>query len=332
MSENNLVRGEEGVFAAGDFVFESGAKMAGLLVGYVTHGRLNAARDNAVLLVPGTGNTRHSADGYIGQGNALDPTRHFIIAVDAIGAGTSSKPEDGLGGAFPRYGIRDMVRAEHALVESFGVRRLKAVMGASMGAFQALEWTIQFPEAAARAVLLVPAARAGNVFRSVVRAMIEVIELDPAWNGGLYAAQPLAGLRAAGRIYYPWTVSDAYLESLTPHALEAELAGSVERAVAWDAWNLIRRYEASAGHDVSVPFGGDLTAALSQVRAALLVMPASTDRLLGIDNAREIAKWVRTAHYAEVPTARGHLGWRAVEGAPETLFIAERIARFLDDR
>lgn len=329
---NEFVRGEEGVFAVGEFAFESGERLRELQVGYVTHGRLNAARDNAILLAPGTANTRHSADGYIGPGNALDPTRHFIIAVDAIGAGTSSKPQDGLGGAFPVYSIRDMVRAEHALVESLGIRRLKAVVGASMGAFQALEWAIQLPGAAARAVLLVPAARAGNVFRSAVRAMIDTIQLDPAWNDGRYAAQPIAGLRAAGRVYYPWTVADAYLESLTPEALETELNGTVERAVAWDAWNLIRRYQASAGHDVSLPFGGNMATALARVRAALLVMPTSSDRLLGLESAREIARHVRKAEYAEVPSARGHLGWRAVQGAGETRFIVERIARFLNDQ
>jgi homoserine O-acetyltransferase len=305
--------------------------MRGLELGYVTHGRLNAARDNAILLAPGTANTRHSADGYIGSGNALDPARHFIIAVDAIGAGTSSKPQDGLGEAFPLYNIRDMVRSEHALVESLGVRRLKAVVGASMGAFQALEWAIQFPEAAARAVLLVPAARAGNVFRCVVRAMIETIQLDPSWNDGRYVSQPLAGLRAAGRLYYPWTVADAYLESLTPEALEAELRGTVERAAAWDAWTLIRRYQASSSHDVSRPFGGNLAQALARVQASVLVMPTSSDRLLGLETAREIARFVRRAEYAEVRSARGHLGWRAVEGAAETAFIIERVARFLSN-
>ena len=331
MAVNEFVRGEESVFDAGEFTFESGERLRDLQIGYVTHGRLNAARDNAVLLAPGTANTRHSADGYIGAGNALDPARHFIIAVDAIGAGTSSKPQDGMGAAFPRYGIRDMVRAEHALVESLGVRRLKAVMGASMGAFQALEWAIQFPAAAARAILLVPAARAGNVFRSVVRAMVETIQLDPAWEDGRYTAQPLAGLRAAGRLYYPWTVADAYLESLSPEALEAELAGTVERAVAWDAWNLIRRYQASAAHDVSLPFGGDLVQALRRVQAAVLVMPSSSDRLLGLESARDIARHARKALYAEVPSARGHLGWRAMPGAAETRFIVERTTRFLND-
>ena len=321
--------GEERVFTLPEFSFESGERIRELKVGYASHGRLSAAKDNAVLLVPGTANTRHSADGYIGPGNALDPDHDFIIAVDAIGAGTSSSPADGLGGDFPRYSIRDMVKAEHALIAALGVTRLKAVVGASMGAFQALEWGIAHPAAAERLVLLVPSTRAGNVFRSVVKAAIEAIQLDPAWNGGRYTRQPLAGLRAAGRIYYPWTVADAYLEQLTPQALEEELAGTVERAAAWDAWSFIRRYEASSSHDVSLPFGGDMAKALARVRAATLVLPSATDRLLGVETAREIARRVPRARYAEIPSARGHLGWRAVPGSAETRFIVDSVAGFL---
>ena len=325
-----FVQGTEGVFTIPDFGFESGERMRDLKVGYVTHGKLNAARDNAILLVPGTTNTRHSADGYIGPGNALDPECDFIIAVDAIGAGTSSAPADGLAGEFPRYSVRDMVKTQHALIGGlFGALRLKAVVGASMGAFQALEWAIHFPAMVGRIVLMVPAARAGNIFKAVVRAGFEVIALDPDWRGGKYTQQPLAGLRAAGRLYYPWTVADAYLEQLSPEALERELQFTVANAAAWDAWNFIRRYQASSSHDVALPFGGDLAAALACVRAPALLLPSSTERLLGIDSAREIARLVRGATLVEVPSARGHLGWRAVRGAPESATIAHQIVAFL---
>jgi len=324
--------GDEGVFTIASFVFESGERMRDLKVGYVTHGTLNAAKDNAILLVPGTANTRHGADGYIGPGNALDPSRDFIIAVDAIGAGTSSNPKDGLGAEFPRYNIRDMVGAEHSLVTEFGVTRLKAVVGASMGAFQALEWAIHHPDEAERIVLLVPAARAGNIIQMVVKAMIELIQFDPDWNQGQYASQPLAGLRAAGRMYFPWTVTDAYLEQLTAQELEQELQGMAARAAAWDAWSFIRRYQASSSHDVSLPFGGELAQALARVRASTLIMPTATDRLLGVDTAREIARLVANAEYVEVPSAQGHLGWRAIKGAPETRLIADRIVRFLGEK
>ena len=328
--EAPAVSGDERSFVIPRFQFESGETFTDLKVGYVTHGKLNAARDNAILVSPGTANTRHGADGYIGAGKAFDTARFFIIAVDGIGAGTSSKPQDGLMGAFPRYTVRDMVRAAHALVtEGLGLTRLAAAAGASMGAFQSLEWGILFPDVPARIVLLVPAAASGNIMRGVVRNMIDAIKMDPAWNGGRYSAPPLRGLEAAGRLYFPWTVADAWLESLPADVLEREIATTVQRAQAWDAWNLIRRYEASAAHDVAVPFSGDLEAALGQVRAPTLVLPSSSDRLLGVASARAIARHVANSEYAEIPSERGHLGWRAIEGTPETAFIHQRVTAFL---
>ncbi|MBL8385753.1 MAG: alpha/beta fold hydrolase [Burkholderiales bacterium] len=323
-------RGTEGVHTLARFRFESGDELDALCVGFVTHGTLNAARDNAILILPGTGNTRHSADGYIGPGRAFDTGRHFVIATDAIGAGTSSKPSDGRGAGFPRYGVRDMARAAQQLVaERFGITRLAAAAGASMGAFQSLELAIHFPDLPRAIVLLVPAARSGSVMRQAVRAMVAAITLDPRWQGGAYVDAPRAGLELAGRLYYPWTVTDAHLESLDSAALEAEAQVNVARSAAWDAWDLIRRYEASAAHDVGAPFGGDVAGALARVRAAALVMPVATDRLLGVDSARAIARHVARAEYVEVPSARGHLGWRAIAGAPETAFIDRHVAAFL---
>jgi homoserine O-acetyltransferase len=329
-AEAPAVSGDERRFVVPRFQFESGETFTDLRVGYVTHGTLNAARDNAILVSPGTANTRHSADGYIGAGKAFDTDRFFVIAVDGIGAGTSSKPQDGLRGDFPRYTVRDMVRAAHALVtEGLGLTRLAAAAGASMGAFQSLEWGILFPEVPARIVLLVPAAASGNIMRGVVRNMIDAIKMDPDWRDGRYTVPPLRGLEAAGRLYFPWTVADAWLESLPADVLEREIATTVKRAQDWDAWDLIRRYEASAAHDVSAPFGGDLAAALGRVRAPTLVLPSASDRLLGVASARAIARHVANSEYAEIPSERGHLGWRAIEGTPETAFIHQRLSAFL---
>ena len=60
-----------------------------------------------------------------------------------------------------------------------------------------------------------------------------------------------------------------------------------------------------------------------------LVLPSATDRLLGLDAAREIAQGINGAQYVEVPSVRGHLGWRAVPGSPESAVIAEQLRRFL---
>jgi homoserine O-acetyltransferase len=324
--------GIEAIAALANFHFESGERLDSLTIGYTTHGSLNAARNNAILLMPGTANTRHSADGYIGPGQALDTDTHFIIASDAIGTGTSSRPSEGLRDAFPRYTVRDMVHAQHRLVtEALGLRSLKAVVGASMGAFQALEWAIHYPTTARAGVLMVPSVAAGNIFRTVVTSLIGIIKADPLWCDGRYTAPPHDGLRLAGQVYFPWTVADDFLQSLSPDELALEMGGTMERSASWDAWDLIRRYEASSGHNVAVPFNGDVGAALARVQIPLLIMPTTTDRLLGITGAQSIATHVARAVYAEIDSARGHLGWRPIPDSPEMDKISRQTRAFLEE-
>jgi homoserine O-acetyltransferase len=324
-----------GVELAGDlpdFHFESGERLDRLTIGYTTHGSLNDARDNAILLMPGTANTRHSADGYIGPGQALDTDKYFIIASDGIGAGTSSRPSSGLARAFPRYSVHDMVTAQHRLVtEVLSLRSLKAVAGASMGAFQTLDWAVHYPTIARSGILMVPAAASGNIFRSIVTSLIQVIKGDPLWRDGDYTSPPRDGLRLAGQIYFPWTVADDFLQSLSPDELAREMSATIERSASWDAWDLIRRYEASSTFDVAARFGGKLPAALAQVQMPLLIMPTTTDRLLGVDGARTIARYVANATYREIESRRGHLGWRPVRGSLEMETITRHTRAFLEE-
>lgn len=325
-------QGEEGSCDIGAFDFEGGGQLKQMKVGFVTHGRLNNARDNALLLLPGTTNTRHSADGYIGSGNAFDPDRHFVIAFEAIGAGTSSKPSDGLGPDFPRYNIRDLVRAQHrAVTECFGLEQVAAVAGASMGAFQALEWAIAYPQFMRSAVLMVPAAQASQIFRSVVNTTQEILQLDPHWGEPMQDMKQLRALGAAVRMYFPWTVSDSYLERMPLALIEQEIQTAIARSASWHPWDYLRRYQASASHDVAQPFGGDLGRALGQVRARTLIMPTSSERLLGADSAQQLEQRIEGARLVSVQTDRGHLGWRAVEGARESRVFSQQIARFFKE-
>jgi len=136
----------EAVFSLGHFAFEDGGEIPDMKVGYVSWGTLNAAKSNAILLVPGTSGNRHSYDTHIGPGKTFDTDKYFVIGADPIGGGTSSQPKDGLGTAFPRYTIRDMVRAQHEMIaRGLGISHLLAVGGGSMGSFQTVEWGINFP-------------------------------------------------------------------------------------------------------------------------------------------------------------------------------------------
>jgi len=316
------------------FTFESGATMENMKVGYTTWGKLNGARDNAILLVPGTSSGRLFAASYIGPGKAFDPEKHFIIGADPIGGGTSAKPADGMGPDFPRYGIRDMVRAQHHLVtEGLGLNRLLAVGGSSMGSFQGLEWGVTYPDIPKGLILWVPAARSDRRFQTIVDTVEAMITIDPGWQGGRYAKNPTEGIRRAGIVYFPWLYSDAYLTgpAFRDDAVfdKAKFAFGEGWAANWDAVSILWRYHASRNHDVSKPYGGDMAAALGRVKATALIVASSSDRVIYPDLTAEMLTHLPKVNYLRIETDKGHLATSQPEGTPEWAAANARTRAFI---
>jgi homoserine O-acetyltransferase len=321
---------ETQTFLAYDFEFENGSILPELRVAYETQGSLNPGRDNAILLVHGTSSNRHAFDPVIGPGKTFDTDKYFVITVDAIGGGDSSSPKDGLGQDFPRYTIRDMMTAQHALVtRGLELGTLRAVGGSSMGSFVSLEWGIHHPEMVRGLILLVPSPKAEANFQLTVDLMTSVIALDPQWEGGRYTHNPIGGLRLAGMLYYPWVVSAAYIDRIPGQRLAQELEESARSYARWDANSLIFRYAASRGHDIAAPFAGDMAAALSQIAAPTLILPSTSDGLLGLAGARRIRDGVKHSSYAEIPSDLGHRAGCAAAETPEGHFVDQQIRSFL---
>ena len=321
------------VHAIAEFKFESGQVLRDMKVGYVLHGKLNQAKDNAILLNHGANGDRKSYASYIGPGKLYDTDKYFVIAVDAIGGGNSSSPKDGLGPDFPRYGIRDVMRAEYDLVtRGLGLTQMRVVQGGSMGAQIALEWGINYPDFVRGLVLHAASARTNNQIKVVVDAMVSAIKLDPKFNGGRYTENPVAGLRVAGMIYFPWVISDERLEAFKTKEEYQNAINVIPSVYAnWDANGLISRYAASREHDVSKPFDGDMKAALPRVKAKVLVMASATDRTLPAYLAREVADGIPNAIYVEVPSNRGHFAFfQNNEQTPEYIFVTDRTRAFLE--
>jgi homoserine O-acetyltransferase len=321
---------EPQTFLLYDFQFENGSVLPELRVAYETQGKLNAGRDNAILLVHGTMGDRHAFDSAIGPGKTFDTEKNFVITVDAIGGGDSSSPKDGLGQDFPRYTIRDMMAAQHALVSrGLELSALRAVGGSSMGSFVSLEWGIHHPEMVRSLILLIPSPKAEANFQLIIDLMTSVIALDPEWQGGRYTHNPVEGLRLAGMLCYPWLVSAPYLDRVPVKRLAKEVEEIARSFGNWDANSLVLRYAASRAHDVSAPFGGDMTTALAQITAPTLILPSASDRLLGLDGAGRIRDGVKQASYAEIPSDLGHRAARPAGGTPEGDFIDRQIRAFL---
>ena len=325
---------QEGVYTIPSYKFEAGPQLENVKIGYVTYGKLNDAKTNAVLLVPGTSSGRHWADDYVGPGKMYDTDKYFFIGVDAVGGGNSSQPSDGLGMSFPQYTIRDMVHTQHEfLTKGLGLSVLTAVAGPSMGSFQGVEWGINYPTYMKGLVLIVPAARSDQHFHAIVDAVEGMITLDPAYKDGKYDQNPTEGIKRAGMIYFPWLFSDEYLQTLkAPEQYQAGLmAFGTGWSKTWDANALVIRYRASRNHDASAPYGGDMKAALGRVQAKTLLLTSQTDRTIPAYLSRELFAGVKNAQYVEIPTIRGHLGGAApLKGSAEEAYMAEKIRAFLD--
>ncbi len=202
----------QGDYVIRDFTFAAGGSLPELKMHYRTLGqpRRDAAGlvSNAVLVLHGTTGSGAQfirpefAGELFGAGQLLDAAHYFIVIVDNIGHGQSSKPSDGLRAAFPGYGYRDMVRAQHRLLtEGLGVDHLRLVIGTSMGGMHAWLWGEMYPDFAG--ALMPLASLPGQISgrnRMWRRIAIDAIRNDPAWQGGRYATQPGGLSVAAGML------------------------------------------------------------------------------------------------------------------------------------
>src|SRR6266436_9929536 len=277
------------LFTILDFQFEDGSVLPDVHIAYETRGTLSPSHDNAILLIPGALGDRHVFDAAIGPGKTFDTDKYFVVTVDPIGGGESSSPAEGMGQDFPRYTIRDMMEAQHALVSHhLEIARLRALVGLSMGSFVALEWGIHHPESVASLILLAPSPKADAGFRLTIDLISGTIALDPEWQGGRYTHNPVEGLRHAGMLMYPWVVSTAYLERSPARDVAKDLEESAKTFGSWDANALVLRFAAYRAHDVAAPFEGDMRVALARVAAPTLVLANASDRLVGVDGARRV--------------------------------------------
>ncbi len=193
---------KESYWTARDFRFHTGETLPELRLNFRTVGE---PKGEPVLILHGTAGSGAGmlSPGFAGElfgaGQALDATKYFIILPDAIGAGKSSKPSDGLRTKFPSYNYDDMVEAQYRLVtEGIGIRRLRLVLGNSMGGMHTWIWGVKHPQFMDA---LVPMASQPTEMSSrnwmMRRLIIDAIRNDPDWKGGTYETQPKAFRTAA---------------------------------------------------------------------------------------------------------------------------------------
>lgn len=202
----------EADFIASNVRFGAGETLPEVRIHYSMLGRPHRNRhgdiDNAVMLLHGTGGTGHQflapqfANELFGPGQPLDIQRYWIIMPDNIGHGHSSKPSDGMRMHFPHYDYDDMVALQHRLLsEGLHVRRVRLILGTSMGCMHSFVWGETYPnDVAALMPLACEPIEIAGLNRMWRQMIIDGIENDPAWNGGNYTSEPIQGLRTAASV------------------------------------------------------------------------------------------------------------------------------------
>jgi len=329
-----------------EFILESKEKLSPVTIAYETYGTLNAEKSNAVLILHALSGDAHAAgylggeekpgwwDNMIGPGRAFDTEKYFVICSNVLSgcrgstgpASTNPKTNKPYALDFPVISIGDMVSAQKALIDSFGIDKLLTVVGGSMGGMQVLSWLIKYPERIRSAIPIATALRHTPQQIAFDEVGRQAIMADPDWNSGNYyeGNPPDRGLAVARMIGHITYMSDISMtekfgrqkkNNKQPFKFTADF--EVEGYLRYRGDNFVKRFDANSylyitkamdNFDASEkkPFHEALSGKLLKV----LVIAFKSDWLYPAYQSKEIVKACKYAgietSYCEIDSTYGH--------------------------
>lgn len=332
------------IFEAGDVRLQSDNLLPAVQVAYVTHGTLNAERDNAIVYPTHYAGT-HASNGWaIGSGLTLDPTKYFIIVPNMLGNGLSSSPSNTPaphdGPRFPLVTVRDNVLLQHRLItEMFGISTLKLVTGHSMGALQTFQWAALFPDMVQRIAPFCGSARVSRHNWLFLEGCKAALLADAAFEGGDYAAPPVRGISAFARVYAGWAWSQTFFrehldrDRLGLPSMEAFLSLAWEPSFqAIDANDLLAMLATWQAADISADprFDGNFARALAAITAKAVVMPCRSDLYFPPEDSEIEVAHMAHAQLRVIPSVWGHMAGGGLN-PDDSAFINAALAQLLAD-
>jgi homoserine O-acetyltransferase len=328
----------------------SGATLPSYDLAYETYGELNAAKTNAVLVCHALNASHHVAgfyeadtgnvgwwDNLVGPGKPLDTRRFFVVGSNYLGScfgstgpasanPATSKP---WGADFPVVTVEDWVEAQARLADHLGIERFAAVIGGSLGAMQAMQWALSYPDRVRHSIVVASAPKLtpqNIAFNEVAR---QAIMTDPDFHGGHYYEKgvvPVRGLRIARMIgHITYLSGDAMTEKFgrllrrgalgfdfdTDFEVESYLRYQGDKfSTYFDANTYLRITKALDYYDPAADFGGDLSAAMARAKAAFLVVSFKSDWRFTPARSREMVKALldqrKIVSYLEIDAPGGH--------------------------
>jgi len=349
MKQKSVGRVETYKFAIDeDLKLSSGKTLSNVELAYETYGELNSEKTNAILVCHALTGDAHAAGWHagdvkpgwwemvIGPGKALDTDKYFVICSNVLGGCKGStgpasiNPETGREYAldFPIITIEDMVHAQKKLIDSFGIEKLLAVVGGSMGGMQALQWTVTYPDMMKKASIIATTARSSPqqiAFNEVGR---QSIISDPNWNGGEYydkEKSPEAGLAVARMIGHITYLSDESmyikfgrdLQDKDELSYDFTLDFQVESYLHHQGESFVKRFDANtylyitkAVDYFDLSINGSLVDGLKDVKTKFQIISVDSDWLYPSDQSKDLLTALQTndveVTYSEVKSNYGH--------------------------
>lgn len=313
------------------FVLESGATIENLEIAYHTYGTLNEAADNVVWVCHALTANSDVADWWphtVAPGRFLDPEKWFVVCANILGShyGTTGPLHiNTLTGKpyfsdFPAFTIRDIVEAHRRLASMLGIGHIHALVGSSVGGFQAVEWAVEEPARFDRLILIATDAKASPWTIAIDETQRMAIKSDASYGEPRAdaAMNGLAAARAIGLLSYRGSEGYNLTQQNRPDAPEE--AFPLHRAVTYQRYQgekLCRRYNAYSyvaildafdTHDVGRGRGG-LVAALGRIMCPTLVVGITTDIIFTPDEMKLLASRIPGARYEELSSPFGHDGF-----------------------
>jgi homoserine O-acetyltransferase len=327
---------------------ESGDSLASFEIRLELYGTINPERNNVILVCHALTGDAHLAgrhhsddkktgwwDDLVGDGKAFNPETHAILCTHVLGGCNGStgpesinpQTQEAYHTSFPPITIADMVNAQHAVMQALQVAQWHAVVGGSMGGFQALEWGIRYPNALKKMVIVASGAyysTQGIAFNAVGR---HAIMHDPQWKQGLYqthGTEPRQGLATARMLAHITYVSEDSLDqkfgrsliegqsTLPAQAPEAatpfQPEFQVESYLDYQGQQFVNRFDANSylylskaldAFDVLESWGdGELKTAMARLEADCLFVAYDTDGLFPPKETKRLVDALVTLHKA----------------------------------
>lgn len=309
------------------FSLELGEILPSLNVAYHTYGTLNQNADNVIWVCHAFTASSEVAEwwpGMVGEGKLMDTEKYFIVCPNIIGScygstgPLSTNPETGLPWftSFPEITIRDLVNAHELLRQHLGINSIHTIIGGSIGGFQALEYSIMYPELIQNLVFIAASVQISAWANAFNQSQRLAIEADPTfleerpYGGirGLKCARSIAHLSYRNEQTYNRTQTETDVSKIR------DLRASSYQDYQGD--KLVKRFDAYSYHAISrlmdthnvVRERGSLGEAIGRISARVLCIGISTDQLFPVHEQKLLAHIVQ-GEYSEVDSSYGHDGF-----------------------